>query len=82
MRMDETALDLIRKRAKGPVVMSAPMHDHTTMRVGGPADALVCPADREDLARLVTQLGERGIPWLLLGNGSNLIVRDGGIRAR
>lgn len=53
-----------------------PMAAHTTMRVGGPADAFVCPDTPEQLkAALLLDA-----PKLVLGNGSNLIVRDGGFR--
>jgi UDP-N-acetylenolpyruvoylglucosamine reductase len=52
----------------------------TTMRVGGPADLFVQPADESDLAAVLRWCAERGQPWFVLGRGSNLIVRDGGIR--
>ncbi|MBL4556564.1 MAG: UDP-N-acetylmuramate dehydrogenase [Rhodobacteraceae bacterium] len=51
----------------------------TWLRVGGPADWLVQPADTDDLARFLRQL-PRNVPVFPLGVGSNLIVRDGGIR--
>lgn len=50
------------------------------MRVGGPADVIAEPRDRDDLAGLLRFLTERDVPYMPLGNGTNLIVRDGGIR--
>ena len=78
--MARTTLDLIQEMLRGKAVLNAPMSELTTVRVGGPADILIYPADREDLARLMPVLSDRAIPYLVLGNGSNLIVRDGGIR--
>jgi len=55
------------------------MARHTTWRVGGPAERFYRPADAEDLADYLAQLPE-GEPVFWLGLGSNLLVRDGGIR--
>ncbi|HEY2329286.1 MAG TPA: UDP-N-acetylmuramate dehydrogenase [Verrucomicrobiae bacterium] len=57
-----------------------PMARHTTLRVGGPADFYVEPANENDLAAILKFCGERGIKFFILGRGSNLLVRDGGFR--
>ncbi len=57
-----------------------PLARHTTLRVGGPADAYVGPASEADLAAALGFCREREWPFLLLGRGSNLLVRDGGFR--
>ena len=57
-----------------------PLAKHTTLRVGGPADVYVEPASEEDLANVVKFCGERNLPFFTLGRGSNLLVRDGGVR--
>jgi UDP-N-acetylenolpyruvoylglucosamine reductase len=57
-----------------------PMAKHTTLRVGGPADLYVEPANEADLAAVLKFCGERGVKFFILGRGSNLIVRDGGFR--
>ena len=62
------------------VLRDAPMREHTTFRVGGPADALVLPRTREDAQRALSLCAGLGVPLMVLGNGSNLLVRDGGIR--
>ncbi|NCB92386.1 MAG: UDP-N-acetylmuramate dehydrogenase [Clostridia bacterium] len=56
------------------------MKKHTTFRVGGPADIYVCPADSEETAKVVHICQEEGIPFFVLGNGSNLLVSDQGFR--
>lgn len=57
-----------------------PMRDHTTFRVGGPADLFISPGCSEQVAATVRACRELDVPLLVLGNGSNLLVRDGGIR--
>lgn len=57
-----------------------PMSRHTTLRIGGPADAWFAPAAVEDLRRVVAACAARGIRMTPVGGGSNLLVRDGGIR--
>ena len=53
---------------------------HTSLKVGGPADLYAIPEDPEDLQQLLMWLGERKIPWMTIGRGYNLLVRDKGIR--
>jgi UDP-N-acetylenolpyruvoylglucosamine reductase len=57
-----------------------PMAKHTTLRVGGPADVYGEPASEVDLAAIVTFCSARGVPFFVMGRGSNLLVRDGGFR--
>lgn len=56
------------------------MQRHTSLKVGGPADLYAVPEDVDDLQALVRQLAEQKMPWLVIGRGYNLLVRDGGIR--
>jgi UDP-N-acetylmuramate dehydrogenase len=53
---------------------------HTSLKVGGPADIFAIPEDADDLQQLLRELGEKNIPWLNIGKGYNLLVRDKGIR--
>jgi UDP-N-acetylenolpyruvoylglucosamine reductase len=62
------------------VTVAEPMSRHTTLRVGGVADVFVEPAGEADLAAVLRLAAERQWPWLVLGRGSNLLVRDGGVR--
>ncbi|MBL9138610.1 MAG: UDP-N-acetylmuramate dehydrogenase [Verrucomicrobiales bacterium] len=57
-----------------------PMSRRTTLRVGGEADLLLEAGTEADLAEAVRAARSRGVPWMVLGRGSNLLVRDGGIR--
>ncbi len=57
-----------------------PLAKRTTLRVGGPADAYVEPASEEDLAAVLGYCAATGIRFLVLGRGSNVLVRDGGFR--
>lgn len=61
------------------VCFDAPMARHTSLRVGGPADAHATPADREQLASLLRLCAEHGLPHRVLGHGFNTLVLDGGI---
>ncbi|MFA4043736.1 MAG: hypothetical protein HZRFUVUK_000514 [Candidatus Fervidibacterota bacterium] len=57
-----------------------PMSLHTTIRVGGPADALVTVLTLDELRKILSLAKEHKIPLFVLGSGSNIIVRDGGVR--
>lgn len=56
------------------------MSGHTSLKVGGPADLYAVPEDAADLADLIGQLASQNIPWMPVGRGYNLLVRDTGIR--
>ena len=62
------------------VVLNEPMSRHTTFAIGGPADLFVIPKTLEQLAGALKVLRNCGIPLLLLGNGSNMLVSDAGYR--
>jgi UDP-N-acetylmuramate dehydrogenase len=62
------------------VRLDEPMSRHTSFRIGGPADVLVMPRRVEDLGRAVRFAHRHDVPVTITGNGSNLLVRDGGIR--
>ena len=62
------------------ILRDEPMSRHTTFRVGGPADALFLPESGEQVARALAAARDCGVEAIVIGNGSNLIVRDGGVR--
>jgi len=73
--------DLAKCVSAGAVVRSnEPLAKRTTLRVGGPAEVYVEPASETDLAQVLKFCGEREVSFFVLGRGSNLLVRDGGIR--
>lgn len=74
MSFDFSSLPAVR----GQLLLDAVLAPYTWFRVGGAADALFLPADEEDLAAFLALLPER-VPVTVLGVGSNVIVRDGGI---
>jgi len=65
---------------EGIVKLYEPLSKHTTLRVGGPAQFWAEPETEAGLARLVAHAHKAGIPLMVIGRGSNLLVRDGGIR--
>ena len=71
--------DLPLANLRGTFARDASLARHTTWRVGGNADLLYAPADRDDLAQFVRALPP-ALPVTVLGLGSNVLVRDGGIR--
>jgi UDP-N-acetylmuramate dehydrogenase len=62
------------------ILPDEPMSRHTSFRIGGPADALLLPRSVEDLQRIVRIARETEVPFTVVGNGSNLLIRDGGLR--
>lgn len=61
------------------VRFGVPLARHTAFRVGGPADALATPETRDELARLLGVCAAHRLPRVVLGNGFNTLVRDGGL---
>ena len=57
-----------------------PMRLHTTFRVGGPADLFVSPNSVEEVRKVTALCREEGVPYYIMGNGSNLLVSDQGYR--
>ena len=62
------------------IIPRAPMARYTTFRVGGPADVMVNIADTREIATALRAAKQAGVSTTIIGNGSNLLVRDGGIR--
>jgi UDP-N-acetylmuramate dehydrogenase len=70
----------LSQRVRGSVRLFEPMARHTTFRIGGPADIFVQPLDVADLVEVAAFAREKGLPLKMIGNGSNLLVGDRGIR--
>jgi UDP-N-acetylenolpyruvoylglucosamine reductase len=64
---------------QGRIKLYEPLSKHTTMRIGGPAQFWVEPESEEGFADLVRHCFDENIPLMVMGRGSNLLVRDGGI---
>lgn len=65
---------------KGTWIEHAPMKEYTSFRAGGTADLLVIPGSEEELQQCLRLLTGEGEPFFVMGNGSNLLVQDGGYR--
>ena len=79
--MNKEFLQNLREQIKaGTVTEQEPMNKHTSFAIGGPADVFVQPATREEIRSAVYCAKEAGIPFFVMGNGSNLLVSDEGFR--
>lgn len=74
-------IDLLSKCVtKENVKANEPMSKHTTFRVGGPADYFVIPKTVEELKAVIELCKKQDVPYYIIGNGSNLLVDDLGVR--
>lgn len=62
------------------VMQNELMSKHTTFRIGGPADVMILPQDAEQVGAVIRILEDASVPYFVLGNGSNLLVGDRGVR--
>ena len=76
-RQDTALIDRL-PAVRGEVLEKAPLHRETWFRVGGPAEVMFRPADRDDLITMIQGLPD-DIPITVIGVGSNMLVRDGGV---
>ena len=74
-------LDMLKAEdIKGEILADEPMSLHTSFKTGGPADIFVSPADEIELKKVTDILKKENVPVFVMGNGSNLLVKDKGIR--
>ncbi len=72
--------DLVKNLPEIDLLLDEPLMNYTFTKTGGPADVLVFPKTKEEVKEVVDYCRTHDLPWLVLGNASNLIVQDGGIR--
>ena len=73
-------LELLKEDLAGiEILFNEPLKQYTYTKVGGAAEYLAFPRNQYELKRIVTFANAHEIPWMVLGNSSNIIVRDGGI---
>jgi UDP-N-acetylmuramate dehydrogenase len=77
--VNETILNKIRSRVRGTLLEGEPLSNHTTYRVGGSAELLVCPDDIEGAEWLYRFARREGMPLAVIGAGSNVIAPDDGV---
>ncbi len=81
--MNKEILDLteqLKKAVSCPIQLNEPMSWHTSFKIGGPADVIIFPENVMQLREVLCALKKTSVPLTLLGNGSNVLVRDKGIR--
>ena len=81
-RLKEQIFSKITRRISDTTIIrkNEPMARRTTLRVGGPADVYIEPSCEDDLAGVLQFCAEEKLPFIIVGRGSNLLVRDGGVR--
>ena len=72
-------LNLAEIVGSGSVLADEPLAAHTTFKIGGPAQWLVLPRTEQQVAAVVALCREAGVPWRVLGAGSNVLVPDEGL---
>ena len=77
--VDDYQKQIVISMVQGEAVKDAPMREFTTLRIGGKAELMVFPTDIVSLRSVVLFAQDSGIPYLVVGNGSNLLVKDNGI---
>lgn len=80
MIVSDRPLDILRAKFGDKVKENVLLAPYTSARIGGPADIFLAADTASELARIVTELWEHGLPFTILGGGSNVLVSDRGIR--
>ncbi|WP_105618353.1 UDP-N-acetylmuramate dehydrogenase [Vallitalea okinawensis] len=76
----EISEKLLNKYATMEILFDEPLKEHTSFKIGGPADLLVRPTSIEQIRDIVKIIRDYDVPYFILGNGSNLLVNDKGFR--
>ena len=79
--MEKFVMELQERLGEEGLKLQEPMKERTTFRVGGPADLFLMPANAEELKDAIEILRKHEVPVMVIGNGSNLLVRDKGWRS-
>ena len=66
--------------SKDRLLFDAPMSEYTSFKIGGPADLMVMPVNSEEVQKAVDLCKASGLPYFVMGKGSNLLVKDSGVR--
>lgn len=78
--IEASARRALEARLGDRIEFDVPLSRHTSLRIGGPADAIATPADRAELRVVLGICAEHALPTMVFGAGFNLLVREGGIR--
>ncbi len=80
LQNEEFVQKLVSVTGKDGVSVNEPMSNHTSFKIGGPADMMVSPQNSSQLGSIVRECIKSNIPFMVMGNGTNLLVSDKGIR--
>ena len=80
MDKDKIAQVLLKQIPQSIIKIDELMKNHTSFKIGGPADIYVAPETIQQLMAIIQVCKEHKVPYFILGNGSNLLVKDGGYR--
>lgn len=79
--MDKSQLIQIFKEVEvGEIRLDEMMKEHTSFKIGGPADIMILPKNEDEIIRAIKTCRDNNIDFFIVGNGTNLLIRDGGIR--
>lgn len=72
--------ELFKDKNVGEVLFDEPMKNHTSFKIGGPVDVMIIPNNENQVVEAVSLCRENNIDFFIIGNGTNLLVKDGGLR--
>ena len=78
--MQRNAFKELSKDIKGRILFHVPLSRYTSLRVGGPADIMIYPLDVMELQKVICFSQTQAIPYVVIGSGSNLLIKDGGLK--
>lgn len=74
--MDKIYNEMLKVLSENQIYLNEPMSKHTSFKIGGPADIFVKPKNIDELKFIINLTKENNVPLTVIGNGSNLLVRD------
>jgi len=78
--MQQNALKELHKLVRGKILCNIPLSRYTSLRVGGPAEIMIYPLNIMELQKLINFSRTHKVPYFILGRGTNLLIKDGGVR--
>lgn len=74
--MDKIYNEMLKVLSENQIYLNEPMSKHTSFKIGGPADIFVKPKNIDELKFIINLTKENNVPLTVIGNGSNLLVKD------
>ena len=78
--MQQDTFKKLSKDVRGKILSHVPLSRYTSLRVGGPADIMIYPSDLTEIQTVIQFSQTYAIPYFIMGRGTNLLIKDGGIR--